>query len=145
LDWIVAKIEHKAPQLSKLRRLGCGMSLGFYWVSERGHGGQQLWASQLQKIARLGLDLGFDFHPIDRMTLEEFHHLVGISPREVKLRVGSPDLVPREKKGDNFTWGYRLGPSSAFLVYFKNGKVCHVAEAVPTASKSHRKSPGKSA
>jgi len=63
LDWLLDKIEPAASGIHQLQRLdGIVTRIMCIWESSVGHGGPTLWPEQMQRIANLNLELGFDIY-----------------------------------------------------------------------------------
>jgi hypothetical protein len=62
LDWLLAKLQQNPEALRKLQSApGVRMSVECVWWSRYGDGGPTLWPEQMQALAALNLECGFDF------------------------------------------------------------------------------------
>jgi hypothetical protein len=58
IDWVLDRVD--GPALSKLLMSTCEGWLSCFWASRSGHGGPMVSPQQMERLAALGLDLGFD-------------------------------------------------------------------------------------
>lgn len=62
IDWLLEQLLPKADALWKLQLLGARMDVCCYWESAEGHGGPVLSPQQMEKLAKLGLECGYDLY-----------------------------------------------------------------------------------
>jgi hypothetical protein len=63
LDWLLDKLEPVSSRILDLQRVpGVTMAINCVWWSSHGHGGPILWHEQMQRMAMLNLDCGFDIY-----------------------------------------------------------------------------------
>ena len=63
LDWLLEKVEPRARELKTLQQEeGIQMAISCVWWSVVGHGGPALWPEQMERLAKLNLELNFDIY-----------------------------------------------------------------------------------
>ena len=63
LDWLLPKLLAVESRLLSLQEdKGTKMTIGCTWWSAAGHGGPTLWPEQMESLARLNLECGFDVY-----------------------------------------------------------------------------------
>ena len=66
IDWLLDQLIPAEAELHNLRAEGADANIFSYWVSARGHGGPMISPPQMEKLARLRLDCGWDVYLGDR-------------------------------------------------------------------------------
>lgn len=61
IDWILSQVGDKAPQFAHLRSKGVDTDISCLWIST-GQGGPILSPSQMEVLARLGVDVWWDVY-----------------------------------------------------------------------------------
>jgi hypothetical protein len=61
LDWLITQLQDKHIQLDELRQQGYSMDVFCHWVQLGGTGGPTLSVRNMQGLAALSLELGFEF------------------------------------------------------------------------------------
>ena len=63
LDWLLMKLSSVESELLSLQKeKGMRMTVVCVWWSAAGHGGPTLWPEQMEALARLNLECGFDVY-----------------------------------------------------------------------------------
>lgn len=63
IDWLLEEVEPKRKILRMLQETeGIRMSVYCVWWSAAGHGGPTLWPEQMERLAKLNLELSFDIY-----------------------------------------------------------------------------------
>ncbi len=65
IDWLLDQVSGRDVELHKLQESECSISISCFWASAVGHGGPTLSPSQMQRLATLNIELGFDFYEAD--------------------------------------------------------------------------------
>ena len=60
IDWVLDRMEGRAPELASLMAAGARADLTCLWISASGHGGPTLSPHQCKRMAELGIDCWFD-------------------------------------------------------------------------------------
>jgi len=60
IDWLLDHLTPKQSTIINLQKQACQMNISCYWVSKHGHGGPILSPSQMEKLARLNIEIHFD-------------------------------------------------------------------------------------
>ena len=62
LHWLLDKLSRKRSRLLSLQRRGFMMGISCFWFSAHGHGGPVLDVELMRRLARLNVEIAFDYY-----------------------------------------------------------------------------------
>jgi hypothetical protein len=71
IDWLVSQIVGRRDEVEAMLSDGFRIDISSYWASRSGHGGPTISPYQMQRLARLGIEVSWDIYFYDEDEADE--------------------------------------------------------------------------